>query len=83
MASRLLFIVARDKATLFEYLTQEVSSQERAEIILDRRRGERREGVRTHEPERRRAERRCQPGVDGALRSHGFVVIRTQEVGPL
>ena len=76
MVPRLLFIVARDKATLLEYLTEEVSSQEGAEVIEDRRREERRERVGTHEPERRRAERRCRAGVDDGLRSHGFVVVR-------
>lgn len=76
--ARLLFIVAQDRADLFDYLTQEVSGEKNVQVVLDRRRGARRQRVQQHEPNRRRHERR-QADTDDAIRSHGFVLIRQQE----
>ncbi|MFQ5899080.1 MAG: hypothetical protein ACE5JN_12665 [Candidatus Methylomirabilia bacterium] len=70
----MLFIVARDKPALYEYLRDQTPMQ----VILDRRREERRQRIQAHEPERRQTDRRRQPASEDALRSHGFVVIRRQ-----
>ena len=77
---RRLFIVARWNAPLFEHLGQTLARDDRVEVILDRRLSERRRRVQTHEPERRRTNRR-RLGLDNMLRSHGVVFIRRERVG--
>ncbi len=76
---RRLFIVARGNPVLYEDLAQQFAHEKNVEIILDRRLGERRQRVQAHAFERRRAERRRQPGLDDELRSHGFVFIRCED----
>ncbi|MFQ5896861.1 MAG: hypothetical protein ACE5JN_01245 [Candidatus Methylomirabilia bacterium] len=76
--SGILFIVARHRVALYEYLSDQVARQTGLPVILDRRRGERRQRIRMRVPERRRADRRRQPVSEDDLRSHGFVVIRQQ-----
>lgn len=66
--TRYLLIVARDQLSLCEYLTRAFSSDEQVQVLLDRRRGERRQLPQAHAPERRRGERRAQQGIGrGAL----------------
>ena len=56
ITGRLVFIVSRDRPDLYNYLMLRFAGQKDIEVILDRRRGERR----PHEPERRRADPRNQ-----------------------
>jgi hypothetical protein len=68
-----LFIVSRDRADLYRYLSQTFAHAENVEIIWDRRFGERR--VRSSEgatPERRRADRRTRPTVQNDLEMVGY-----------
>jgi hypothetical protein len=76
---RYLIIVARDQPALCEYLTRNFAGDEKAQVILDRRRGERRQKVQPHEPERRRAARRQRRGIEQNLRSRSVVIIQVEE----
>ncbi len=73
---RYLLIVAHDAPELCDYLRQNFAGDSKVQVLLDRRRGERRKRTEPHEPERRWAERRRQPG--GHPRSDWFVVARRQ-----
>lgn len=53
-----LLIVAAKQPELWRYLTHNFAGDPKVEVILDRRWGERRQGIEKHEPERRRARRR-------------------------
>lgn len=72
---RLRFIVAHDQLELWHRLKQDFSGDEEVEVILDRRRGERRQRRETHEPEQRRADRRRLLPPDQDLRFRSFVII--------
>ena len=71
---RLLFIVSRDHPELWHHLRRDFGEDEEVQVILDRRRGERRRQIQAREPERRGADRR-QPAVDKDLRYRSFVII--------
>jgi hypothetical protein len=58
---RLLFVVAQDRADLYRYLTWHFSSEPGVQVILDRRRQERRQRMEGHDSDRRRGERRRRP----------------------
>lgn len=75
---RLLFIVARDHPELWHHLRRDFGDDEEVQVILDRRRGERRCQIRAREPERRRADRRRPPAIEKDLRYHSFVIIDQQ-----
>lgn len=75
---RRLIVVARNHLALCDYLRQQLFGDEKVEVILDRRWGERRKGVLPHEQERRRADRRPEPATEEELRTHGFAVIRQE-----
>ncbi len=77
MARRLLCVVAREQPDLYDILSQRFSGIPEVHVILDRRRGERRQPVQSSEPERRRADRRFQ-WTDAVLRAHGLVIIRQE-----
>lgn len=70
-----LFIVAWDRPDLWDYWRRWFSGVENVQVILDRRRGERRRVVEPHEPERRRGDRRRVPGIEGELQSVGFAIV--------
>jgi hypothetical protein len=53
-----LFIVARNHPDILTRVRERLRDDLRIEVIVDRRRGERRKSVGRHEPERRGAERR-------------------------
>ncbi len=74
MAGHLL-IVAWDRPDLWDYWRRWFTGLEGVEVILDRRRGERRQSVDPHEPERRRGDRRAFPGIDEDLRTAGFAIV--------
>ena len=69
---RELFIVARERADLYRYLSQTFADAENVEVIWDRRGGERRRLVDGARHERRRRERRMRLAVDEELRTVGY-----------
>jgi len=75
---RCLFIVARDQPNVWRFLKQDFAGDARVQVILDRRRGERRKHGQTHEPDRRQADRR-RAAIDTDLRYRSFVIIHEQE----
>ena len=73
---REIFIVARDRPDLYRYLSQTFSDAENVQVIWDRRAGERRGArVTSHNPERRRGERRRRAAVEQELRNVGYAFI--------
>jgi len=72
---RELFIVARDRADLYRYLSQTFADAENVEVIWDRREGERRRISNGSTPERRRRDRRVRLGVDEDLRTVGYAFL--------
>jgi len=73
---RYLLIVARNQPDLCHYLKNNFAGDEKVEVILDRRRGDRRQRIQPHELERRRGERRHQPGTEKDLNYRSFVIVR-------
>jgi hypothetical protein len=71
---RELFIVARDRADLYRYLSQTFADAENVEVILDRRSAERRNLPSPIIPDRRR-ERRDHSRVDDELRMVGYAFL--------
>ena len=53
-----LLIVAEDQPQVGDYLARQFTGVEKVKVVLDRRRGARRQRVMPYEPERRRGERR-------------------------
>jgi hypothetical protein len=74
---RNLFVVSRRYPDLYEYLRERFASDVAVEVILDRRIGARRRTHRTHQAERRQADRRRRPEVEMELqtRSHAIITI--------
>jgi hypothetical protein len=70
-----LFIVAWDRPDLWDYWRRWFSGVEDVQVILDRRRGDRRRQDEGHEPDRRRSERRASPGIEEELRTIGFAIV--------
>ena len=71
-----LFIVAWYRPDLWDYWRRWFSGVEDVQVLLDRRRGERRQSALAHEPERRRTDRRRPPGIEDELRGMGFAIVR-------
>ena len=76
---RCLFIVARGQPDLWHHLTRDFAGDEEVQVLLDRRRGERRQHLQPNEPERRRSDRRRQPSIDNDLRYRSFVILHQQQ----
>jgi len=74
-----LLIVARNQPDLCRYLTNNFAGDEKVEVILDRRLGQRRQRVQPHELERRKGERRRQPSLDKDLTYRLFVIVRQRQ----
>jgi len=72
---RELFIVARDRADLYRYLSQTFADAENVEVIFDRRSTERRDIPTPVTPDRRRRERRNRPTVEEELRTVGYAFL--------
>lgn len=72
---RELFIVARDRADLYRYLSQTFADAENVEVIWDRRQGERRRTPDGVTLERRRGERRTRFSAEQDLRTVGYVFL--------
>jgi hypothetical protein len=75
-AAKQIFVVARDREKLFEYAKRAFSGNSSVEVVLDRRRSERRSGSRTGSPDRRRGDRRLMNEIDNHLRALGWAVVR-------
>ena len=80
VASRqdLLFIVSPHALDHYERLKGIFADTNRVTIILDRRRQERRKTSGTRSRERRRADRRSRPAIDGRLHVHGWAMVRLE-----
>ena len=72
---RHLFIVARDQPDLWAHLAREFSGEASVQVLLDRRRADRRRGVRPAGEERRRRDRRSGPPVDQELAALNFALV--------
>ncbi len=72
-----LIIVAHGEDALYRYLQHRFRGDKKVEVVLDRRRTERRQQGQRREPERRQRDRRL-PTRDG-FRSIGLVVIRKRQ----
>ncbi len=79
MVSQYLCIVSRDEPDLYQHLRGEFAADEEIEVLPDRRVADRRGGVQASQPERRRVDRRSQPGLDEELRFRGFAIARKSE----
>ena len=75
--TRHYFIVARDQASLCEYLAREFASEENVEVFVDRRSGRDRRRAQHDRStvERRVTDRRRRLGVDTQLRSLGYAML--------
>lgn len=72
---RELFIVARDRADLYRYLSQTFAAAENVEVIWDRREGERRRIANGVVPERRRQDRRQRLSAEEDIRAVGYAFL--------
>jgi len=72
---RELFIVSRDRADLYRYLTQTFADAENVEVVWDRRAGERRAQADSRAPERRRADCRTRRTVEDDLQAVGYAFL--------
>jgi len=77
--ARHLFLVSRHEARLYEYLLERFRDDSNVEVILDRRRGERRRRSESPEPERRRSDRRTRREVDLELQVRSHVILTLPE----
>ncbi len=75
---RCLFIVARDQPDLWHHLRRDFAEDEEVQVVLDRRRGERRRHMQLHEPDRRQGDRR-RATIDTDLRYRSFVILHEQQ----
>ena len=75
-AAKQIVVVARDRQKLFEYAKRAFSGNPTVEVVLDRRRSERRTSERTGSPDRRRGDRRLMNEIDNHLRALGWAVVR-------
>jgi hypothetical protein len=73
---RYLVVAARNRQDLHDYLRRQFSGDEKVEVLVDRRRGERRRRLDPQEPERRRGNRRSGPGTDDRLYYYGLIIVR-------
>jgi len=78
--ARHLFLVSRLESRLYEYLLERFRDDRNVEVILDRRRGQRRRSADIQpQPERRRADRRTRPHVDLELQVRSHVILTIPE----
>jgi len=72
---RYLFIVSPQHPWLYRSLSERFSGDHKVDVIVDRRRGERREGGVPVGPDRRRRDRRIRPEIDEELRSRSYAIV--------
>jgi hypothetical protein len=73
---RSLVIVAREQRELWAALAHEFKSIEEIQVVLDRRKGERRKMVQPVSQDRRAGERRTVPRLEDDLRARQYVLVR-------
>jgi hypothetical protein len=72
-----IVVVERDRQKLYEYVKRAFSGNASIDVVLDRRRSDRRgSGDRSRAPERRRGDRRLMTEIDNHLRALGWAVVR-------
>lgn len=71
-----LLVVARDRQKLYEYARRAFAGNPSVEVVLDRRRGERRKADRPGASDRRRGDRRLMLEVEDHLRTTGWAIVR-------
>jgi len=78
--ARHLFIVSRHHRDLHDYLVTRFEGDAKVEVILDRRRGERRRrGRNGSAADRRRHDRRVHRDVDAELRERSHVILTIED----
>jgi hypothetical protein len=80
--ARHIFLVSRLETRLYEYLLERFRDDGNVEVILDRRRGDRRLRAQAQEPDRRRSERRTRREVDLELKIRSHVILTLPEDDP-
>jgi hypothetical protein len=73
---RYLVVAARNRNDLHDYLRRQFTGDDKVEVLLDRRRGERRRRLEHQEPERRHSDRRSGRGKDDRLYYFGLLIVR-------
>ena len=73
-----LIIVARDQASLYDYIRRRHSGNQTVSVITDRRRADRRHGIEAHVPDRRRGERR-RHDIERVLLAQGWAQVTFPE----
>ena len=73
--ARLVFVVSRNQPERYEFLKRAFQEEETVDIVLDRRRGERRHQPTASASERRRANRRAH-NRNGELDRLGWTLVR-------
>jgi hypothetical protein len=73
-----LFIVAHDQPDLWAHLAREFHGEEGVQVVIDRRRVERRNKQEPASPERRRSDRRSRPSLKQTLESMSFALVSTE-----
>jgi hypothetical protein len=79
---RCMLIVPRSKLELYQSLKRSFADNDRVEVVLDRRFAQRRTGGASHEPERRRAERRVRTATEAELRAGRWTLVPVSEPSP-
>ena len=73
-----ILVVAKNQQSLFEYLRHDFSEDPDVEVVIDRRRADRRQaGPQDWTAERRQSDRRTRPALDDKLQTIGFAIVRT------
>src|SRR5215475_7185580 len=82
--ARYLFLVSRHEPRLYEYLLERFRDDGNVEVILDRRRGERRRRVPApgENHDRRRSDRRTRQEIDLELQVRSHVILTLPEDAP-
>jgi hypothetical protein len=74
--ARLVFVVAHTQPTLHAHLVRALVGTG-IDVVLDRRRRERRRGLHAHRSERRRRDRRRRPYDPAQFYPLGYAIVRT------
>jgi hypothetical protein len=80
--ARHIFLVSRHESRLYEYLLERFRDDGNVEVVLDRRRAERRRRPEGQVPDRRRSDRRSRREVDLELKVRSHVILTLPDDGP-
>ena len=73
---RLVFVVRRERAKLHDSLQSVLGDEDGVDVILDRRKNDRRQRDDVHRQERRRWDRRTRPFADTEVAVRGWTIVR-------